>query len=94
MKICILRVINRWENYFNYKSVSVEGLVLVFFNGEYLTFLGHLGPLWVGELVLPHPDPLLHPWRDGLACVGVKWREATQPTETKETFQKHSHALI
>ena len=47
-----------------------------------LTFLWHYSPLRVGEFVLAHPDSPLHPWRYGLACIGVKWREATQPTKT------------
>lgn len=54
-----------------------------------LTVLRHLSPLRVGELILAHPDPAFHPWRDGLASVGVKRREATQPANAI-LFFKHS----
>lgn len=53
---------------------------------DLFTFLGHLRPLWVGEFILAHPDPPLHPWRNGLARVGIKWGEATQPRE-RGTFK-------
>lgn len=54
-----------------------------------LTFLGHVSPLGVGELVLAHPDPPLHSRRDGLTRVGVEWREATQPAGG----HTHTHIL-
>ena len=45
---------------------------------ELLGVLGHVGPLWLGELVLAGPDPLLHARRDGEAVVGVEGRETAQ----------------
>lgn len=56
-----------------------------------LTFLRHLSPLRVGELILAHPDPAFHPWRDGLARVGVKRREATQPANAILVLSTHNH---
>lgn len=50
---------------------------------HFLTFLRHVRPLGVGELVLPHPDPLLHARRDGQAVVGVERRVSTQPADEK-----------
>lgn len=57
--------------------------------GGICTLLWYLGPFWVWEFILAHPDPSFHPWRNSLACVGVKWREATQPKENehKKSFE-------
>lgn len=50
-----------------------------------LTFLGNINPLRVGELVLAQSDPLLHARRDGLTCVWVERRKATQTREQKRS---------
>lgn len=60
---------------------SGQGLCEIFF-----TFLWHLRPLRVGEFILAHPNPPLHAWRNGLARVGIKRGEATQPRK-RDTFK-------
>ena len=40
--------------------------------------LGDVGPLGLGELVLPRTDSLLHPGRNRKAVVAVKWRESAK----------------
>lgn len=50
-----------------------------------LTFVRNIGPLRVGELVLAHPDPLLHAGGDGLARVGV---ERWKPAQTADGKQR------
>ena len=42
------------------------------------TFFRHVRPLWVGELVLPVADALLHPWRYGQAVVRVEGGVSTK----------------
>lgn len=49
-----------------------------------LTFVRNIGPLRVGELVLAHPDPLLHAGGDGLARVGVERWKPAQTTDGKQ----------
>lgn len=56
-----------------------------------LTFVRNIGPLRVGELVLAHPDPLLHAGGDGLARVGVEWWKPAQTTDGK---QKDRHQRV
>lgn len=51
-----------------------------------LTILRDLGPLRIGEAVLALADPLLHPWGDGLARVGIERWEATQAGGGKRSF--------
>ena len=43
----------------------------------------NIGPLGIGELVLAHPDPLLHAGGDGLTRVRVERRKPAQPTDGK-----------
>ena len=46
---------------------------------QILRLVGHLGPLWFGELVLTQPDPLLHSRGDWKPLEGVERWESTQP---------------
>lgn len=46
--------------------------------GLALTLLGHIGPFWLGELILAHANSALHSWGDGLARVGVERWKTTQ----------------
>lgn len=49
-----------------------------------LTFLRNVSPLRIGELILAHPDPLLHARGDGLTRVGVEWRKTAQATKKRK----------
>lgn len=56
-----------------------------------VTFLWHVRPLRVGELVLAHTDTPLHPGRDGQPMIGVKWGVTTEPVEGGEEKVTHIH---
>ena len=70
------------DDLINAKSLLRIGLETTFdqLNGV----LGHVGPLWVGELVLAGPDAPLHPRGDGQAVVGVEWRKSTQSKNNQQ----------
>lgn len=60
-------------------------------NQSDLTFIRNISPLRVGELVLSHPDPLLHARGNGLTCVGVERRK---PTQTGKQRRRQSHFIV
>lgn len=60
---------------------SVNWLCGIFQN---LTFLRNISPLRIGELILTHPDPLLHAWGDGLTRVWVERRKPAQAAKRRE----------
>ena len=47
---------------------------------------GHIRPLWLGELVLAGPDPLLHARGYGEPMVGVERGESTQSEKMNKSY--------
>ena len=67
--------------------VSLRGVGLEHALDEVLGIPGDVGPLRLGELVLPRPDPLLHARGNGQAVVTVERGEATQAAERR--YKQH-----
>lgn len=72
---------------------ACEGTKVQKTGDDMFTFLWHLRPFRFGEFILAHPDSPLHPRRDGLTGVGVKWREPTQPAHAAVWWGIGSHCI-